>query len=439
MYNTTATLNLNLNIKKGEIMLFAQIAMSITLLLMISGKTPLYTTAIIGSFISSLIAGFSLTSGDGVTIVSLINGGLNPVIADMAGVLMFIGVMQACGFMDIIIRFIIKIGRVLGGGAGVALAGGVAAGIIGMLTGFTQPAVTAVITGVASTKLGITPNQSAAIHAHAGHLGNYGGFTHPTQVSVVAITGIGFGLINLVGIFVSLSIFVCSFLRAKITNKNSKVILSKEEILRIASEFENSENSHHIAIAFLPFLFLFIGFIFGYPIFILGVLASILAIILAKFPFAKGENAMLDGVSKIATPLVATIGFLFMSGVIKNIGLADIIGNLFLPILTYMPIQTMLLVSALAGLITQSNSASMAITIPFLHAVLGVGADPFAAACVAAGGSAIMQYFLTGGPIAALATVVPLIPGSDLKLANKFQRPSMLFGLFVLFLLSFVL
>lgn len=48
--------------------------------------------------------------------------------------------------LDIIVRWIIKLGRVLGGGAGVAVAGGVAAGIIGMLTGFTQPAITAVIT-----------------------------------------------------------------------------------------------------------------------------------------------------------------------------------------------------------------------------------------------------------------------------------------------------
>lgn len=65
--------------------------------------------------------------------------------------------------------------------------------------------------------------------------------------------------------------------------------------------------------------------------------------------------------------------------------------------------------------------------------------DPFAAACMAAGGSAIMQYYLTGGPIAALATVVPIIPGSDLKAANKFQRPSMLFGVFILLVLSFLL
>ena len=40
-----------------------------------------------------------------------------------------------------------------------------------------------------------------------------------------------------------------------------------------------------------------------------------------------------------------------------------------------------------------------------------------------------MQYFLTGGPVAALATAIPVIPGSDLKTANRFQRPSILAGL----------
>lgn len=419
-------------------MLIGQIIMVVTLLLMISGKTPLYMTAILGSAIAAIATGIPL-SGKGLSIATLIVGGLNPVIADMVGVLMFIGVMQACGFMDIIVRSIIKIGRVLGGGAGVAVAGGVAAGIIGMLTGFTQPAITSVITGTASVKLGLDPNKSAAIHAHAGHLGNYGGFTHPTQVAVVAITGIGFGLINLVGIVVSLSIFACSFVRAKVDERKHKLNITKEEIAKIISEFEETKDSKHIFIALLPFLFLFVGFIFGYSIFLLGVVASILTILLAKIPFSNGEKSMLEGVGKIATPLVATIGFLFMSGVIKSIGLSDIIGHAFMPILEVAPIQSMLLVSALAGLITQSNSAAMAITIPFLQAVLGTGADPFAIACVAAGGSAIMQYFLTGGPIAALATVVPMIPGSDLKIANKFQRPSILFGLLVLFILSFVI
>ncbi|WP_230460414.1 hypothetical protein [Sansalvadorimonas verongulae] len=47
-----------------------------------------------------------------------------------------------------------------------------------------------------------------------------------------------------------------------------------------------------------------------------------------------------------------------------------------------------------------------------------------------------MQYYLTGGPVAALATVIPVIKGSDLKEANQFQRPSMLFGMVLLLAVS---
>lgn len=145
---------------------------------------------------------------------------------------------------------------------------------------------------------------------------------------------------------------------------------------------------------------------------------------------------MLQGVGKIATPLVATIGFLFMSGVMNKIGLVALISQVLGPAVSVAPIQVMLLVAALTGLFTQSNGASVAIVVPFLQVVLAAGADPLAAACAAAGGAAIMQYFLTGGPVAALSTVIPVVPGSELKLANKFQRPAMLFGLFILFVIT---
>lgn len=421
-------------------MSIAQVVMVGILLLMISGRTPLYITAILGSTITALIAGIPLSGvADAVSITSLINGGLNPVIADMVGVLMFIGVMERAGFLDVIIRNIIKLGRVMGGGPGVAAAGGVAAGVIGMLTGFTQPAIAAVITGPASVRLGVDPSKSAGIHAHAGHLGNFGGFTHPTQVAVVAITGIGFGLINIVGIFVSLCIFGFSLFRLQREQRKERVRLTKEQIRAISAEYESGELSTSIGIAVLPFAVLFGGFILGYPIFIVGVISSLLTILLSRTHAGSGEAAMLSGVSRIATPIVATIGFLFMSSVIKNIGLASLIADVFMPLLKMAPLQSMLLVSSFAGLITQSNSASAAISIPFLQAVLSVGADPFAAACMAAGGGAVMQYFLTGGPIAALATTVPVIEGSELRKANRFQRPSMLFGILVLFVLSIVL
>jgi hypothetical protein len=421
-------------------MSIAQIVMVGTLLLMISGRVPLYITAILGSTITALIAGIPLFgTTDIVSITSLINGGLNPVIADMVGVLMFIGVMEHVGYLDVIIRNIIKLGRVMGGGPGVATSGGIAAGVIGMLTGFTQPAIAAVITGPASVRLGVNPSKSAGVHAHAGHLGNFGGFTHPTQVAVVAITGIGFGLINVVGIFVSLCIFGFSLFRLRRDERREKIQLTKEQIKQISAEYESGKLSASVVIAVFPFIVLFGGFILGYPIFIVGVISSLLTILLSRTHTNSGEAAMLNGVSRIATPIVATIGFLFMSSVIKNIGLASLIADIFMPFLKIAPLQSMLLVSAFAGLITQSNSASAAISLPFLQAVLSVGADPFTAACMAAGGGAVMQYFLTGGPIAALATTVPVIPGSELKTANRFQRPAMLFGILILFILSILL
>ena len=208
---------------------------------------------------------------------------------------------------------------------------------------------------------------------------------------------------------------------------------------KISKEFEINDSGISVWRAFLPFMMLFAGFILGYPVFIVGIASAIFTILLSVLSFQKGENDMLEGVSKIATPLVATIGFLFMSGVIKQIGLAAVIGEIFTPMLTHAPLQSMLLVSALAGLVTQSNAASVAITIPFLQAALALGtATPLSLAVMAAGGSAMLQYYLTGGPVAALATVIPVIPNSELKAANKFQRPNMLFGLAVLFALSFV-
>ena len=136
----------------------AQCCMVATLLLMITGKTPIYMTAIIGATISAIVAGIPFV-GQGTTIASLINSGLNPVIADMTGVLIFIGIMQATGFFDVIIRDVIRVGNKLGGGVGVCTAGGVASGVIGALTGFTQPVITAVITAPAAVRLGVDPNK----------------------------------------------------------------------------------------------------------------------------------------------------------------------------------------------------------------------------------------------------------------------------------------
>lgn len=194
-------------------MIIAQCLMVLTLVIMITGMTPIYITAITGAAISAIVAGFPLAGSAPMTIAKMINSGLNPVIADMTGILLFIGIMQATGFLDVIVRDIVLWGNKLGGGPGVCTAGGIAAGVIGALTGFTQPVITAVITGPAAVKLGVDPNKVAGIQAHAGHIGNLAGFTHPTQVAILATAGIGYGLFNVLGLIAALSIFFMSYVR----------------------------------------------------------------------------------------------------------------------------------------------------------------------------------------------------------------------------------
>ncbi|MBT0882141.1 citrate transporter [Campylobacter sp. 2018MI13] len=414
----------------------AQIIMSITLILMVIGKTPLYLTALIGTTISVLVAMLDIRE---LTLNKLLLSGLNPVILDMTGILMFIGTMQASGFMDDIIKLIIKIGRKIGGGEGIAAASAIGAGVIGMLTGFTQPSVTAVVTAKPSVLLGMNPNHSAAIHAHAGHLGNFGGFTHPTQVAIIGATNIGFGLINIFGIAIAVFLIICSAIRSKIYRKKYSISIDKDKLNQAIKELEEQKSKYNTFVVFLPFIALFAGFIFGYPIFLLGVFASVLTIILAKMNIFSAEKQMIDGVGKIAIPLVATITFLFMSVTIKEIGLAKIIADVFEPILKIAPVQAMFVVAVVAGFITQSYGASSAIVLPFLQATMSSCPYTFALALVAAGGASIAQYFLTGGPIAALSTVIPIVEGSNLKDANRFQRPSQLIALGLLLVLSFII
>ncbi len=419
-------------------MIGAQILMFLTLLFMVTGRTPIYLTAIIGSTFAALAAGFPITGKEEITLVKLINGGLNPVIADMTGVLMLIGIMGKCGFLDVVIHKIMQIGTKIGGAPGVTAAGSLVAGIIGALTGFTQPAVTGVVTGPAAVKMGMDPSKTAGLAAHAGHFGNFAGFTHPTQVAVVATAAIGFGVINVVGAITGMAIILCSYYRLKKELSDSGIVMSQEELNEIEESLASDCNvSFNRAI--IPFIVFIIGFVIGYPIFTVGILSAVITVLLAKEKFSTGEEAMLEGVGKIATPLVATIGFLFMSGVMNKIGLVETISNVFGPFVEASPVFAMLVVSSVTGFLTQSNAASAGVIIPFLQVVLATGADPLTVACAAAGGSAVWQYFLTGGPVAALSTVIAVIPGSDLKLANKFQRPSIAFGFLVLCICVFAL
>lgn len=416
--------------------IIAQLCMLATLILMITGKTPIYMTAIVGAAISALIAGFPMAGGTGMTVTKMIVSGLNPVIADMTGILLFIGIMQATGFLDVIIRDIVRLGNKWGGGVGVACAGGVAAGVIGALTGFTQPVITAVICGPAAVRLGVRPNQSAGMIAHAGHIGNLAGFTHPTQVAILATAGIGYGLFNVLGFIAAGSIFVLSAIRATADMRRRGIKIDAAEKARIIQEIENREYSTTSWKAFFPFLVLVIGFICGLPIFLVGMAAAIVTMMLAHASPKQAELDMMKGVSLIATPLVATIGFLFMSTVIREIGMVQTVSDFVSPVLSVQPVLILFAVAFLTGFMTQSYAASVAVLVSFLQVTLQTGADPFASAFAAASGCSLIQYFLTGGPVAALSTVIPVIPGSDLKGANAFQRPSILFGCLVAFIIT---
>ncbi|MDY3114793.1 MAG: SLC13 family permease [Sutterella sp.] len=415
----------------STLQILAQIVMVITLILMITGKTPIYLTAIVGATIAALVAGFPLTGTANVTVAKMVIGGLNPVIADMTGILLFIGIMQSTGFLDVIVRDIVRMGDKIGQGTGIACAGGIAAGAIGALTGFTQPVITGVVTGPAATRLGVNPNNAAGIIAHAGHIGNLAGFTHPTQVAILATAGIGYGMFNVYGFIAAISIFAMSAFRNIRQMKQAGIKIDKAEHDRIMAEINNKEYTTTSLKAFMPFIVLVVGFLLSFPIFQVGVAAALTCMVLAHKDAKESEKHMMEGVSLIAVPLVATIGFLFMSTVIKQIGMVTTMGNLVEPVLNISPVLVMFGVAFLTAFMTQSYAASVAIVVPFLQVVLNTGADHMAAAFAAASGAALIQYFLTGGPVAALSTVIPVVPGSDLKLANKFQRPSILFGCFV--------
>jgi len=424
----------------------AQIIMGITIVAMVSGKVPIYLTAFVGSIIAALAAGFGISpgfmfghlggtavfdsNGNPQFLANLLAAGLNAVIIDMLGVLLFIGIMEKVGFLNAIVVKVMHFGNKMGGGPGVCTAGGIAAGIIGGMTGFTQPAITGVITGPPAVDMGVDKNKVAGVLAHAGHLGNFGGFTHPTMIAVIATAGITFGAINVIGAVVALSIFAASFIRLR---RDMKGVTEMKELS------SDIKTDIPFGKAITPFIVLVTAFVIGIPVVVSGLLAAFVVVMITGKDFIQGEKTMMEGLTRIIVPLFATASFLFMSRVISEIGLVTLFSNLLEPILAFSPILIMLLVSSLAGFFTQSNAASIPIIIPFLLIVLDQGANPLAAAVAAAGGPAIMQYYLTGGPVAALSTVVPVIEGSDLKTANKFQRPSILVGMAVLFVICLVL
>lgn len=417
-------------------MIIAQIIMVLTLLVMIFGIAPLYLAAVVGTTLAALAAGFPLIGSSPDSISKLLVGAMNPVIVDMLGVLLFVGIMQKSGYMDVIIWKIMEVGRKKGGAPGIATAAGLAAALLGALTAFTQPVIMATIAGPAATRLGLSPNKTSAIISMANTVANNAGFTHPTMLAILGLTGVKFGLINFWGFAGSIGIYIFAYYRAK------REML--QEGIEIRKDFDGDSlntlpgNAPSFVKAFFPFLILCITFFMGVPVFLVGVGCSILVIIMARINLQEGEKFMVSGVAQIAIPIVAIISLMFMSNVIAKIGLVKLVAEYVKPYIAIAPIQILLIISALAGIITQSNAASAPIVLPFVQIVLGLGADPLAVSFAAITGCAIMQLFLSGGALTALPVVAGVISGTNQKIANKWQRPCMLVGLGVSFLLTFI-
>ena len=293
-------------------MIVAQCAMAVVLILMISGKTPLYLTAILGSTLVALIAGFPLSGSEPVTVAKLVSSGLIGVIADMTGVLMFIGILQASGFLGAIVRSVIRFGTRFGGAPGVIASGAVSAGIIGMLTGYAPPIVTGAIACPAAVKMGMDPNRAAGSQGHAGILGNFGGFTHPTQVAIIGSAGIGFGMINIAGAITALSVILCAFVRNYIKMKKEGKLLSREQAEALLASTE-SEDIKKISSwkAFFPFLLMMVGFAVGFPVFIVGITCGLITLIMSGTKPSEGESQMINGLKLMSYPFGCNHRFRF--------------------------------------------------------------------------------------------------------------------------------
>lgn len=415
-------------------MIVAQIIMVLTLTVMILGIAPLYLTAVIGTTLAALAAGFPIMGNAPDSIGKILVSAMNPVLIDMLGVLLFIGIMQTTGFMNVIIYKIMEVGRKKGGAPGIATAAGLAAALLGALTAFTQPVIMATIAGPAAVRLGLSPNKTSGIIAMANTVSNSSGFTHPTMLSILGITGVHFGLINFWGFVGSIGIYIFAYYRAKREMIQEGIEIRTDDV----EELSLPENAPSFGKAIFPFLFLCVAFFAGFPVFLVGVLSSIIVIVMAQMNLQDGERGMISGVAQIAIPITAIISLMFMSAVIAKIGLVDLIAHYVEPYMALAPIQILFAISCLAGLITQSNAASAPILLPFVQILIGMGYDPMAISFAGITGAAIMQLFLTGGALTALPVVAGVIPGTNQKLANRWQRPAMLVGVAVCFLLTFV-
>ena len=235
----------------------AQIIMVLTLVVMILGIAPLYLTAVVGTTMAAIAAGFQIMGSAPNSVSKLLVTAMHPVIIDMLGVLLFIGIMQVTGFMDVIIYKIIEVGRKKGGAPGIATAAGLAAALLGALTAFTQPVIMATIAGPASVRLGLTPNKTSGIISMANTVSNSCGFTHPTMLAILAITGVHFGLINLWGFVGSVGIYIFAYYRAKREMISEGLEIRTDDEI---NDFVLPENAPSFGKAVFPFLFLCIAF-----------------------------------------------------------------------------------------------------------------------------------------------------------------------------------
>lgn len=413
-----------------------QIIMILTLVVMIAGWAPLYITATVGTALACFAAGYPLSGSADVTVQKLLIASINPVIVDMLGVLLFIGIMQKCGYMDVIIWNIMDFGRKHGGAPGVSVAAGLAAAVLGALTAFTQPVITATIAGPASVRLGLSPNKTAGIIALANAVANCSSFTHPTFLAILAITGVHFGLINVYGFIGSIWIYVFCYYRAKREMIADGIPIITEDDSAIEPLPEGAPSFKK---AFFPFLVLCVAFFAGIPVFLVGMFSGILVIIMTHMKLADGEKAMVSGVTQIAIPIVAIISLMFMSNVITQVGLVTLIAEYVEPYLAFAPIQLLFAASFIAGLVTQSYAASAPIILPFTQIVLDMGCDPLATSFAAITPAAMTQLFLSGGALTALPVVAGVIPGTVQKVANRWQRPAILVGAAACFILTFII
>ena len=130
----------------------------------------------------------------------------------------------------------------------------------------------------------------------ANTVANSCGFTHPTMLAILGLTGVSFGLINVWGFVGSIGIYVFAYWRAKremiaeghyvcdnANNSDTEDFVFDLMMLQ-ASLKPYSHSSHYVSHSFM-----------GVPVFIVGFICSILVIIMAKYTLADGEKAMISG------------------------------------------------------------------------------------------------------------------------------------------------